>query len=217
MQFEGAQRMNPVDLAHVRRTGFARGEFHGVAADSVHSVAEAHQDMPGRCCIAGCYKKIEIDLPTQRAVRNRFRRECDSFEQRKRDALPAQGAADCGRFLQERSGLLAILSEILLESIQDGLRQASFHAELGEPIEQVKRQAADIQPIEDPLPVARAEYGEARFHLGGCAAEARQHGFLQSPGAGRRFGFEPKHWVHVDQWLYISGSPRLPAGGRWRR
>ena len=209
--------MNPVNLANVWRARFARGEFHRVAAYGMHSVAKVHQHMACSRCIAGCHQKIEIDLPAQCAVRNRFRCERDSFQQCEGDALPAHGATDGGCLLKERRSSLAILHEVPLEAIQDRLGHAAFQSEFSEPIEEIECEPADIKPIQDPSPVAFPKDGEACLHFGSRAPETGKHGLLQSSRPRRRFGFESEHWGHIDQWLYISGSPRLPGGGRWRR
>jgi len=69
---------------------------------------------------------------------------------------------DCGRFGDHGGGASGAVGEVLLKAGEHGWRQQLSLLELGEAVEEIEREAADIHPVEEPLPLFIREMLEFR-------------------------------------------------------
>ena len=111
-----------------------------------------------------------------------------------------------------------ILFQICSQLKQQRLGNATLQIHRFNAFEKVERKTADIEPIFCAPPITYVELAETSLDRRSRLVEAGEHSFLQSCRSATPF---VSSWIGPmfisSQCVYISGSPTLPAGGRWRR
>ena len=169
-----------VEVAQEHGSGVVRGKLPASPADGAEAEATGFKNAARLGGTGFRDEEIQIKLRAQFEAGNGGRSQRKAFERCEGKAEVLETVLDGGPFGDEGHGACSVVGEIAMQAHDDMVGQEAGEIFPLDAIEEIKGQAAEIEPIESLLPFAPREQPQAQAFFGDWIAESQEQSFADA-------------------------------------